>query len=246
MKTMEQQDISKPSVVTAELIALVTGATSAIGAAISFALADGGVRVLASGRNRDKLSHVAAAREGMIDTVVADLTNPDGIETVQTVASRCGRLDVLVLGSGIYERSCDPDILMRQFAANVHGPYALLQAVLPLLISAKGLIVFINSTQGRAASPGVGQYAATQHAMRAIADSTRAEINSQGVRVTTLFLGRTASERQAAIFTMEERPYFPERLIQPEDVASLVVSLVNLPRTSEVTDVSVRPQLKSY
>jgi NADP-dependent 3-hydroxy acid dehydrogenase YdfG len=243
---MEQQDISQHPPETAEPIALVTGATSDIGAAVSYALADAGVRVLASGRNRDKLTRVAGARKGRIETVAADLTDRDGIETVKAVVSQSGRLDVLVLGSGIYERSYDPYMLTRQFEANVHGPYALLQAVLPLLISARGLIIFINSTQGRAASPGVGQYAATQHAMRAIADSTRAEINSQGVRVTTLFLGRTASVRQAAIFATEERPYFPERLIQPDDVASLVVSVVNLPRTSEVTEISVRPRLKSY
>jgi NADP-dependent 3-hydroxy acid dehydrogenase YdfG len=243
---MEQQDISKRPPATRELNALITGATSDIGAAVSYALVDSGIRVLATGRNRDRLTRVAGAREGRIDTVAADLTNPGGIEAVRTVASQRGRLDVLVLGSGIYERSSDPDTLMRQFTTNVYGPYALLQAVLPLLIGGKGLIIFINSTQGRAASSGVGQYAATQHAMRAIADSIRAEINSLGVRVTTLFLGRTATARQAAIFAMEERPYFPEQLIQPEDVASLVVSLVNLPRTSEVIEISVRPQLKSY
>jgi NADP-dependent 3-hydroxy acid dehydrogenase YdfG len=229
-----------------ELISLVTGATSDIGAAISHALVDAGVRVLASGRNRDKLARVAAGRDGKIKTVSADLTDPNGIGTVAAVAAQFGRLDVLVLGSGIYERSRDPDTLMRQFTANVLGPYALLQAVLPLLISAKGLVIFTNSTQGLTASPGVGQYAATQHAMRAIANSLRAETNSQGVRVTTLFLGRTASARQAAIFATEERPYFPELLIQPEDVANLVVSLMRFPRTSEVMEITVRPQLKSY
>jgi NADP-dependent 3-hydroxy acid dehydrogenase YdfG len=82
--------------------------------------------------------------------------------------------------------------------------------------------------------------------MHALADSVRAEIRSQGVRVTTLFLGRTATARQAAIFAMEQRPYFPERLIQPEDVANLVVWLMRLPRTSEVTEIVVRPQFKSY
>ena len=104
-------------------------------------------------------------------------------------------------------------------------------------------MIFINSTQGLVASPGVGQFAATQHAMRALADSTRAEVNSQGVRVTTIFLGRTATERQAAIFAMEQRSYAPERLIQPKDIARVVVSLVMLPRTSEVTEIRMRPRL---
>jgi NADP-dependent 3-hydroxy acid dehydrogenase YdfG len=228
------------------IISLVTGATSDIGTAISHGLADAGAHVLASGRDRDKLARVAAGREMQIETVAADLTKATGLETVAALVSRFERLDVLVLGSGIYQRSNDPDDLMRQFTANVHGPYALLQAILSLLVSSKGLVIFINSTQGLAASPGVGQFAATQHAMRALADSMRAEINPQGVRVTTLFLGRTATARQAAIFAHEQRPYFPERLIQPKDVADLVVYLTRLPRTSEVTEIMMRPQLKSY
>ena len=84
--------------------------------------------------------------------------------------------------------------------------------------------MFLNSTQGLAASRGVGQYAATQHAMRAVADSLREEVNEQGVRVLSLFLGRTAGNLQRAIFAMEGRPYAPERLIQPGDVAEAVLA----------------------
>ena len=80
-------------------------------------------------------------------------------------------------------------MLTGQFAANVQAPYALLQAALPLLRAASGQVVFLNSTQGLTASPEVGQYAATQHALRAIADSLREEVNEQGIRVTSIFLG---------------------------------------------------------
>ena len=71
---------------------------------------------------------------------------------------------------------------------------------MPLLISRQGDVVFINSTQGVAASGDVGQFAATQHAMRGVADSLRAEVNGDGVRVTTLHVGRTATQRQERIF----------------------------------------------
>jgi len=225
------------------LVALVTGASSDIGAAIAYGLADAGVSVLGSGRNQEKLLRVAAGRNGQIATVAADLTSVAGLEAILALVSQRGRLDVLVLGSGIYERSASPDILMRQFIANVHGPYSLLQAVLAQLVASEGLVVFINSTQGLTASPGIGQFAATQHAMRALADSTRGEVNASGVRVTSIFLGRTATERQAAIFATERRPYRPERLIQPKDVANIVVSLLALPRTSEVTEITMRPRL---
>jgi NADP-dependent 3-hydroxy acid dehydrogenase YdfG len=227
----------------ARLVALVTGASGDIGAAISLRLADAGADVIGSGRNRERLLRIVTGRESRVAMVPADLTNESGVEALRASVLERGRLDILVLCSGIYKRSLEPDTLARQLAANVIGPYSLLQAVRPQLIAAKGLVVFINSTQGLNASPNVGQFAATQHAMHAIADSTRGEINSSGVRVTSIFLGRTATTRQADIFSSEERPYAPERLIQPEDVAEVVASLVTLPHTSEITEIRMRPRL---
>jgi NADP-dependent 3-hydroxy acid dehydrogenase YdfG len=224
--------------------ALVLGGSSDLGAAIVRGLADAGLHVLASGRNAERLARVGAGREDEIQTIAADITTAAGQAAVQALVSERGRLDVLVLGTGIYERSSSPDALTRQFASNVLAPYTLLQAFRPLLVAAKGLVVFLNSTQGMSASPGVGQFAATQHAMRAVADSMRAEVNSLGVAVTSIFLGRTATARQAAIYAMEQKSYAPEHLIQPEDVASIVTNLVLLPRTSEVTEVIMRPRTK--
>jgi NADP-dependent 3-hydroxy acid dehydrogenase YdfG len=227
-----------------DLVALVTGASSDIGSAISHSLADTGVHVIASGRDEAKLSLVARGRGSDIDIAAADLTTVSGRDAVRAMVAQRGRLDVLVLGSGIYERSAEADALRRQLVANVEAPYQLLQAVLPYLVASKGQVIFINSTQGLSASPGVGQFAATQHAMRAIADSLRGD--ALGVRVTSLFLGRTATARQEAIFAMEKRPYTPELLIQPADVANMVTSLRMLPRTCEVMEITMRPSVKSY
>ena len=143
-----------------------------------------------------------------------------------------------------YDRASDPAALGRMLAANVVGPYALLRALLPALVAARGQVVFVNSTQGLAASPGVGHYAAAQHAMRALADSLRGEVNAAGVRVLSLFLGRTATERQRAIFALEGRPYPEARLIQPADVAQAVLAMLRLPRTVEATNLPLRPMEK--
>jgi NADP-dependent 3-hydroxy acid dehydrogenase YdfG len=116
--------------------------------------------------------------------------------------------------------------------------------MLPLLIEAKGQVVFVNSSQALRAAAGLGQYAATKHAMKAVAHSLQDEVNASGVRVMSLFLGRTAGELQRAIFAAEGRPYPPERLFQPADVAGVVVSLLGLPRTAEVTDIVLRPMQK--
>lgn len=229
-----------------DLVALVTGASSDIGSAVVHRLADIGFHVIASGRDHGKLMRTATGRHGSIDIVAADMTTADGRQAVEEAVRRHEQLDLLVLGSGIYERSADPDGLTRQFAANVDGPYRLTRGVLPMLVKSKGLVVVLNSTQGLAASAGIGPYAATQHAMRALADSLREEVNSLGVRVTSLFLGRTATARQATIFAMEQRPYVPELLIQPADIAFVIGSLAVLPGTSEVTNITVRPRIKSY
>jgi len=133
-----------------------------------------------------------------------------------------------------------------QYRANVRAPYLLTQTLLPMLKLGPGQIVFINSSVGLKARAGVSQFAATQHALKAITDSLREEVNPDGIRVLSVFPGRTATPRQANIFQIEGREYRPELLLQPEDIATVVINALNLPRTAEVTDIHLRPLLKSY
>src|SRR5262249_25456398 len=135
-----------------EPIALVTGASGHIGCAISAMLAGQGMHVIAVSRSQARLAPVVAQCPASIEAVAADLTLPEDRATVEATVARHGRLNVLVLGSGIYERSNDPATLTRQFAANVEAPYAPIQALLPLMIHGAGLVVIINSTQGLNAS----------------------------------------------------------------------------------------------
>lgn len=134
-----------------------------------------------------------------------------------------------------------------QYATNVRAPYVLTQRLLPLLIAAHGQVVFINSSAGLTAKrPEVGQYAATKHALKAIADSLREEVNPKGVRVLSMYLGRTATPMQEALCRQEGGSYDPEVLLQPGDVASVLVQTLLLPAAAEVTDISIRPMRKSY
>jgi len=87
----------------------------------------------------------------------------------------------------------------------------------------------------------VGRCAASKHALRAIADSLQDEVNPNGVRVLSVFLGRTASPMQADNHRAEKRPYRPEWLIQPQDVAAVVLDALRLPRTAEVTEIRMSP-----
>jgi NADP-dependent 3-hydroxy acid dehydrogenase YdfG len=132
----------------------------------------------------------------------------------------------------------------KQYKINVRAPFLLTQALLPMLRSGKGQIVFINSSAGVNASANIGPYAATKHALKAIAESLRQEVNEQGIRVFSIFPGRTATPMQAEVHEREGKIYHPERLLQPEDVAKIVLQALSLSRTAEVTDVDIRPMLK--
>jgi NAD(P)-dependent dehydrogenase (short-subunit alcohol dehydrogenase family) len=236
-----------------ETTALVTGANSGIGRAIALALAAEGRGVCLVGRNRDRLKQAAiAAREagaGKLLAVPADLTHEDDLERLAASATgHFGDIDILVHCAGEYARApfeaAAPGQMDALYAANVRAPYRLTQLLLPSLRRRKGDILFINSTQGLAASGAVGQFAATQHALRALADSLREEINAAGIRVTTLHVGSTATPRQERIFAATGRDYMPDRLIQPDDVASLAVAILRLPHSAEVTNLTMRPMQK--
>jgi NADP-dependent 3-hydroxy acid dehydrogenase YdfG len=80
--------------------------------------------------------------------------------------------------------------------------------------------------------------------LKALADSLRQEVNADGIRVLTVFLGRTATPIQEAIHRREGRTYLPEQLLQPDDVAAVVLNALTLPATAEVTELSIRPHRK--
>jgi NADP-dependent 3-hydroxy acid dehydrogenase YdfG len=79
----------------------------------------------------------------------------------------------------------------------------------------------------------------------AVADTLRDELNTEGVRILSVLAGRVATPLQAQQHEADGRPYRPERLLQPEDVAAVVLSALELPRTAEATDLRIRPFLKS-
>jgi NAD(P)-dependent dehydrogenase (short-subunit alcohol dehydrogenase family) len=233
--------------------AVVTGATSGIGKAIAVALAREGAYVCAVGRNPISLAEtVAMARQFSQATgFQIDLTSGEHLQSLPQFLERSGRLDILIHCAGVIHQ----DLMDRahiedfdlQYATNVRAPYLLTQLLLPLLTAARGDVVFINSSLGLAARrPEFGQYAATKHALKAIADSLREEVNPKGIRVLTLYLGRTATPMQETLYRQEDRIYHPETLLQPEDVASVVVQALRLPLTAEVMEISLRPMQKSY
>ncbi len=233
-------------------VAVITGASSGVGRAIALGLAAEGATLCLVGRSMERLEHVAElARKGRgkVHCYPADLSQDEHIDELCGSLQRDFRhIDVLVHSAGMislgHVQRAPVEEFDRHYRVNVRAPYTLTQQLLPLLMSRRGQIVFINSTAGIDAKGGVGQYSATKHALKAIADSLREEINPDGLRVLSVFLGRTATPMQAALHQVEGRAYDPDRLVQPEDAAAMVIAALGLPRTAEVTDISIRPMQK--
>src|ERR1700730_14922843 len=207
-------------------VAVVQGPRSGIGKAIALALVAQGAHPYLIGRNTptlEKVLQVACKDSPKARLYSADLTREEDIRALVADVDRdYGRLDVLVHCAGsIYhgEHANSPvSELDTLYRANVRGPYLLTQLALPLLRVGPGQIVFVNSSSGLKARARAGQFSATQHAMKAIADSLRDEVNADGIRVLSVFPGRTATPRTEKLFHEEGQPYRPELLMQPEDV----------------------------
>ena len=121
------------------------------------------------------------------------------------------------------------------------SPVELTRAVLPALRAARGTVVFVNSGAGLNANPEWGAYAASKFGLRAVADALRAEEAPAGVRVTSVFLGRTATPMQKKVHEQEGREYDPAEWATPATVAAALVHVLDLPADATLSDVTLRP-----
>lgn len=233
-------------------VGVITGATSGVGRAVALALAREGTQLALVGRSAEALRTVdaevakAAAR---VRTYCTDLTIDSEVrDLARRVESDFDRLDLLVHCAGVIAvgplEAAPVEQFDWQYQTNLRAPYLLTQLLLPRLRAGQGQIVFLNSTAGLRVPSGTSQYSATKHGLKAMADALRDEVNADGVRVLTLFLGRTATRMQAQLHEIADKPYAPERFIQPDHIAEMLISLLRLPKSAEVTDVIVRPMMK--
>jgi NADP-dependent 3-hydroxy acid dehydrogenase YdfG len=235
------------SAVSRSKTVVITGATSGIGAAIAQGFVASGAKVFLIGRNPKKLA--AAARRipprGLVGTALADLASvPQLTRLLGSMTKRLRRIDVLVHAAGEYgwteAGSVDTQSFDLLFDVNVRAPYLLTQGLLPSLQRAAGQVIFVNSSVVNSPGDGVAVFKATQHAVQGLVDSLRQELNRRGVRVSSLFPGRTATPRMQRIYARQGKPYTPGALLRARDVAEMVVVLTQLSRQVEVTDVQLR------
>lgn len=245
--------------------ALVTGASSGIGAAIARALASRGASVALVARRADQLDDVAdaiRAEGGAALPIVADITDSTQARAaVETAAREFGRLDTLVNNAGVMligPVSDAPDGEWdRMIDLNLRGMLAVTRAALPHLVSAAATsarsvadIVNVSSTAGRVAGPGNAVYSLTKFGLNAFSESLRQELRSQRVRVGSIMPGTVDTElgthvRAALQAGVEARIGGMEKL-RPEDIADAALFMVTRERRAAVNEILLRASDQSW
>ena len=217
---------------------LITGASTGIGAATARMAVEAGYRVVLSARSADKLEALAGELGGddVAVAVPADVAEWEDNERLAQVAiDRFGRIDVVFANAGFgAERSFlgdSPEHWRAMVLTNVLGVAYTIRATLEAVRDRQGHFVITSSAAGRRALPG-SLYSATKHAVTAMGESLRQELNGTGCRVTLIEPG------------MVDTPFFEnpgEGRLEADDVAELVMFAVSRPARVDVNEIFVRP-----
>lgn len=223
---------------------LITGAGSGIGAALAHRLHDRGDDLVLLARDAGRAREIAAAFPGA-STIVGDLSQPGRLSWALSKQHLPERIDSIVHAAGVVDlgRVADlpPTLWEQQLAVNLIAPAELTRLLLPVLRVSRGQVLFVNSGAGLRANADWSAYAASKHGLKALADALRAEEAEHGVRVTSIFPGRTATPMQERVHQQEGSDYHPEHFIDPESVATTIVTAIDLPRDAQITEIAVRP-----
>ncbi|MFJ2214451.1 SDR family oxidoreductase [Streptomyces sp. NPDC101062] len=223
---------------------LLTGAGSGIGAAVARRLHERGDDLILFARDAGRAKELAQGLPGA-RTLVGDLANPDRLSWALGQQELPDRLDSLLHIAGVVELGevgeLTPKTWHNQLAVNLISPAELTRLLLPQLRASHGQIVFVNSGAGLRAHARWSVYAASKHGLKALADAVRDEERPNGVRVTSVYPGRTASPMQAKVHQQEGKEYDASRWIDPESVATTILAALDLPRDAQIDDVTVRP-----
>lgn len=235
--------------------ALITGGGTGIGAGIAAALAKEGCAVVITGRREEKLREVADRCDApvAIRCRAADVAErSEASQVVAWASDELGRIDMLVNSAGINVvnrtmEALDPEDWDRLLKVNATGAFNCIHAVLPQMRARRdGLIVNISSIAGlRASLLGGVAYSASKFAMTALGTCVGLEEKDRGIRVTNVYPG----EVETPILDNRPQPVSAEhraRILQPDDVASLVLAVACLPPRAHVPDLVIKPTTQAH
>ncbi len=239
----------------ASRIALVTGASSGIGAATALALAAAGASVALVARRADRLDELAArvrAAGGEALVLPADLLDEhEAQRVVREAEAHYGRLDILVNNAGVMYlepiETADLGRWRRMLELNVLSLIASTQAALPGMRARHGgHVVNVASTAGRQANPGAGGYSATKWGVVGFSESLRREVCKDNIRVSVIEPGVVATELRDHIAhapTQQAINNWAEgmRQLQGADVANAILFCVSQPEHVNINEILMRP-----
>ena len=233
-------------------LAVVTGASSGIGAASARYLAREGFEVICAARRLDRIEALAKEIDGR--AVQCDVTSADDVAALTAAVG--DQLAVLVNNAGGafgFEpvAEADLDAWRRMYEVNVIAVAAVTKSLLPALIAGRGTIIVMGSTAGQVAYEGGGGYVAAKHAAKAIVDTLRLELFDQPVRVCEIAPGMVRSEgfaltrfdgdeaRAEAVYAGVAEP------LTADDIADIVAWIATRPAHVNIDRLTVRPRAQA-
>lgn len=224
--------------------AFITGATSGIGRAIAVTLAEAGYDVYAVGRSKAALDELRAV-SSRITPIGIDVTDRDALEAVVADLD----IDVLINNAGMIPplgnfadmKVSDIDAALE---VNLSSVILLTRMVVPQMRErGSGHILFTGSSAAHAAFPNVAVYSATKAAISGFAAALRADLSQHGIRVTEIVPGRVETQLYKDILDAKARAamYAGNVAVQPDDVARMVLALLDLPAWADVTRFDIMP-----
>lgn len=223
--------------------ALITGASSGIGAATALALSPAWTVVLVA-RRQDRLEAVAegvTAAGGHAVVIPADLVKPESAtHVVAQAVSATGGLDVLINNAGVFTAApvdaVDAEHIASMFPLNLRAPMLLASAAIPHLAVRGGAIINVTSVAAEATFSGCAAYAATKAGLEAWSRVAREELRSRRIRVGVVVPGATDSEVWPAGTTFDR-----SRMCRPEDIAAAIRLMLEAPATASIDRLVVTP-----
>jgi NAD(P)-dependent dehydrogenase (short-subunit alcohol dehydrogenase family) len=235
-------------------VAIVTGAARGVGAAIARRLAAMGAHVILVARSADQLSQVRdeiLQAGGAASVLPCDLMDPPAVAGLgNTLAREHRRCDILVNNAGVGLdgkplHEVTPDEWDLVFHTNLRGPYLMIRALAPLMIAARsGHIINISSLAGRNPLPNGAAYAASKWGLNGLTYSLAEELRQYSIRVSVVAPGSINTDFADHSGRGAASGKDPKKKLQPDDVASVVATLVTQSPQSFISEVLMRPTEK--
>ncbi len=226
-------------------IAIVTGASSGLGEAFSHKLVNKGATVFGLARNEKKLQVIKDRLGDAFIPVVANVTDPHKIEHWVKHTFNTEKLpDILINNAGIGLFN-DVDKLSledwrKMIETNLSGVFYLSRVVVPLMKTKQSVchIINIDSIAGKVGNPGLSGYNASKFGLTGFSESMMKELRYDGIKVTCVYPGSTATR----FFEQSKSNQAHANMLQPADVADLIVNILETPDNFLVDEIVMRPR----